>query len=161
MKSIIVFLFSLQSFAQCEIKSKVQPDGSMLYFIKTATFYTTKLKSLKIGIVIDKENYFIALQPSPFPSKKENKTVKGDLVIELADTNKYMLEYFDTRYLKRDSVMEVLYMIDKKDIKSFSSFEAVNADINMQGTEFSEKYAFKLHKKAIMDQLNCFLKEEK
>jgi hypothetical protein len=163
MNNIIVcflILFTSQSFAQCEIKSKVQPDDSMLYFMKPATFYSTKLKSLKIGIVTDKENYFIALQPSPFPLKKDNKTIKEDLVIQLSDANKYKLQHFDTRYIMHDSVMEVLYLIDKKDIKSFLSFEAINADINMPGTEFTKNYTFKLHKNAIMNQLNCFLKEE-
>jgi len=163
MKNIVVLflvLFGFQSFAQCDIKSKVQADDSMLYFIKSATFYKTKQKLLKIGIVTDKENYFIALQPIPFPLKKDNN-IKDDLVIELSDRNKYKLEHFDTRYIKHDSVMEVLYLIDKKDIKSFSSFEAINADVNIPGTEFKENYTFKLHKKAIMDQLNCFLKEEK
>ncbi|RYF22463.1 MAG: hypothetical protein EOO42_08790, partial [Flavobacteriales bacterium] len=124
-----------------------------------STFYTTKSKSLKIGIVTDKENYFIALQPSPFPPKEDGKKIKDDLVIELSDANKYKLQHFDTRYIKHDSVMQVLYLIDKNDLKAFSSFEAVAADINMQGTEFIRNYAFKLHKKAIVEQLNCFLKE--
>jgi outer membrane protein assembly factor BamD (BamD/ComL family) len=164
MKSIILIILSVLVspilFAQCEIHNKVQADGSMLYFLEPATFYTTKSKSLKIGIITDKENYFIALQPSPFPSKEVGKKIKEDLVIELADANKYKLEHFDTRYIKHDSVMQVLYLIDKKDLKAFSSFEAVSADINMEGTEFIRNYAFKLHKKAIMQQLNCFLKDE-
>lgn len=147
-------------FAQCEILNKVQADGSMLYFIEASIFYTTKSKSLKIGIVTDKENYFIALQPSPFPSKDGGKLIKDDLVVELSDTNKYKLKHYDTRYIKHDSVMQVLYLVDKKDLGAFSGFEAVSADINMRGTEFVRNYAFKLHKKAIMEQLSCFLKKE-
>lgn len=158
---IIAILISPLLFAQCEIHNKVQADGSMLYFIDSTTFYTTKAKSLKIGIVTDKENYFIALQPSPFPSKEGRKLIKDDLIIELSDANKYKLKHYDTRYIKHDSVMEVLYLVDKNDLKAFSGFEAVTADINLQGTEFVRNYAFKLHKKAIMEQLSCFLKEEK
>lgn len=164
MKSIIFVdlsvFFSVSVVAQCEIHNKVQADGSMSYFLEPATFYTTKSKSLKIGIVTDKESYFIALQPIPFPSKGTGQKIKEDLIIELSNTNKYKLQHFDTRYIKHDSVMQVLYLIDKKDLKDFSAFEAVSADINMEGTEFVRNYAFKLHKKAIMQQLNCFLKEE-
>ncbi|MCV9927358.1 hypothetical protein OIU83_06830 [Flavobacterium sp. LS1R49] len=144
--------------AQCEIHNKIQPDGSMFYYFKPATFYTTKSKSLKINIVTDKENYFIALQPIPFPSKEEGKKIKDDLFLELADKNKYTLKHYDTRYLKQDSILQVLYLIDKKDLKAFSTFEAISADINMQGTEFIRNYVFKLHKNAILEQLNCFIK---
>ncbi|WP_163401245.1 hypothetical protein [Flavobacterium fluviatile] len=153
-------LFSPLLFGQCDIHNKVQPDGSMVYFFEATPFYTTKSKSLKINIVTDKENYFIALQPFPFPPKEEGKKIKDDLIIELSDNNKYKLEHFDTRYIKNDSIMQVLFMIDKKDLEAFSLFEAVSADINMKGTEFIRKYAFKLHKKAIMKQLACFLKDE-
>jgi hypothetical protein len=51
--------------------------------------------------------------------------------------------------------------MNDKDVEAFSKFEAVTAKINMKGTEFVRDYNFKLHKEAIMQQLNCFLKEEK
>jgi hypothetical protein len=56
--------------------------------------------------------------------------------------------------------MQVLYLIDQKDIEAFSKFEAVVAEINMQGTEFVRNYDFKLHKDAIIKQLACFLKKD-
>lgn len=165
MKSLILILvfllFSPFLSAQCEIQNRVEADGSMVYFIKATTFYTTKSKSLKIGTLTDKENYFIALQPSPFPAKGSGEKIKEDLILELADSNKYKLKHYDTRYTNHDSIMQVLYLVDKDDLKSLSKFEAVSADINMQGTEFVRNYAFKLHKDAIVKQLNCFLKEEK
>lgn len=157
---LLLLAFISKANAQCNIHNRVEADGSMLYFINPTTFYTTKSKSLKIGILTDKENYFIALQPSPFPAKGTGKKIKDDLIIELADTNKYTLKHYDTRYINHDSILQVLYFVDKNDLKAFSAFEAVSADINMQGTEFIRNYAFKLHKKAIIQQLSCFLKEE-
>ncbi|MCR4030848.1 MULTISPECIES: hypothetical protein [Flavobacterium] len=163
MKLLVLFLylvFSNTVNAQCEIKNRVQADGSMMYYFEPAVFYTTKSKSLKINIVTDKEHYFVALQPTPFPDKKIGKKIKDDLIIHLADNNTYKLAHYDTQYRENDSVMQVLYLIDNKDLKAFSNYEAVTAEINMEGTEFIRSYNFKLHKKAISEQLQCFLKEE-
>lgn len=157
----MLVLFSVKTIAQCEVKNKVLPDGTMMYYFEPADFYTTKSKSLKINIVTDKEHFFVALQPSPFPLKKEGKNIKDDLIIHLADNKQYKLAHYDTQYRHNDSIMEVLYLMDDKDIEAFSKFEAVVAEINMKGTEFVRDYNFKLHKDAIMQQLNCFLKEEK
>lgn len=153
-------LLAPKVFAQCEIKNRVLADGTMMYYFEPENFYTTKSKSLKINIVTDKEHYFIALQPTPFPEKKIGKKIKDDLVIHLADNKQYKLAHYDTQYRHNDSVMQVLYLIDEKDIKAFSKFEATVAEINMKGTEFVRDYTFKLHKDAIVRQLACFLKED-
>lgn len=159
--ALILLIFgSTESFAQCDVKNKLLADGSMVYYFDPAVFYTTKSKSLKINIVTDKENYFVALQPTPFPEKKTGKEITDDLIIHLADKNAYKLTHYDTQYIKNDSVMQVLYLIDKKDLTAFSKFEAVVASINMKGTEFIRDYNFKLHKDEIVKQLACFLKEE-
>lgn len=163
MKVLILFLcfvFTTTGFAQCEIKNKVQADGSMLYYFEPEAFYTTKSKSLKINIVTDKENYFVALQPTPFPDKKEGKKIKDDLIIHLADKKIYKLAHYDTQYRLNDSIMQVLYLINNKDLEAFSNYEAISAEINMKGTEFLRSYKFKLHKNAIAEQLRCFKKEE-
>lgn len=154
------FFVHVKSNAQCEIKNRVQADGSMIYYFEPAVFYTTKSKSLKINIVTDKEHYFVALQPTPFPEKKEGKKIKDDLIIHLADSKTYKLAHYDTQYRRNDSIMQVLYLIDDKDLEAFSNHEAVSAEINMQGTEFMRNYNFKLHKNAIAEQLKCFLKKE-
>lgn len=156
----LFFVFNGKGIAQCEIKNRVLADGSMIYYFEPAIFYSTKSKSLKINIVTDNEHYFVALQPTPFPKKKEGKKIKDDLVIQLADNRTYMLTHYDTQYRHNDSVMQVLYLIDNKDLNAFSNNEAVSAEINMQGTEFVRNYNFKLHKNAIAEQLKCFLKKE-
>ncbi|MFD2939490.1 hypothetical protein [Flavobacterium notoginsengisoli] len=157
---LLCFVFSNVANAQCEIKNRILADGSMMYYFEPAVFYTTKSKSLKINIVTDKEHYFVALQPTPFPDKKIGKKIKDDLIIHLADKNTYKLAHYDTQYRRNDSIMQVLYLIDDKDLNAFSNYEAVSAQINMEGTEFVRSYNFKLHKKAISEQLKCFLKEE-
>lgn len=163
MKFLVLFLcffVHAKGNAQCEVKNRVLADGSMIYYFEPAVFYTTKSKSLKINIVTDKEHYFVALQPMPFPEKKEGKKIKDDLIIYLADSKTYKLAHYDTQYRRNDSIMQVLYMIDDKDLDAFSNYEAVSAEINMQGTEFMRSYNFKLHKNAIVEQLKCFLKKE-
>ncbi|QOG03719.1 hypothetical protein [Flavobacterium sp. MDT1-60] len=159
---VIVFLLLITSkiFAQCDIKNKLLADGTIVYYFDPAVFYTTQSKSLKINIVTDKEHYFIALQPTPFPPKKEGKKINDDLIVHLGDQKSYKLSHYDTQYMRNDSIMQVLYLMDDKDVEAFSKFEAVVAQINMKGTEFIRDYNFKLHKDAIKEQLNCFLKKE-
>jgi hypothetical protein len=160
--TVLVFLVLISSkiIAQCDIKNRMLADGTMVYYFDPAVFYTTRSKSLKINIVTDKEHYFVSLQPTPFPSKKIGKKIKDDLVIHLTDNKVYKLAHYDTQYRHNDSIMQVLYLIDDKDIDSFSKFEATVAEIRMEGTEFVRDYTFKLHKDAIMKQLSCFLKKE-
>ena len=159
----IVFLLVLlasEVFAQCDVKNKVLADGTMVYYFEPSDFYVTKSKSLKINIVTDKEHYFVALQPLPFPPKNDGKKIKDDLIIHLANKKEYKLTHYDTQYRQNDSIMQVLYLIDDKDLDDFSKFEALVAKINMKGTEFVRDYTFKLHKDAIVKQLTCFLKKE-
>jgi len=160
--TVLVFLLLISSkiIAQCDIKNRMLADGTMVYYFDPAVFYTTKSKSLKINIVTDKEHYFVSLQPTPFPTKKIGKKIKDDLLIHLADNKVYKLVHYDTQYRHNDSIMQVLYLIEDKDIESFSKFEATVAEIRMEGTEFVRDYTFKLHKDAIMKQLSCFLKKE-
>ncbi|TDO77369.1 hypothetical protein EV143_104133 [Flavobacterium chryseum] len=157
----LFFMVSVQLLAQCEVKNRILPDGTLMYYFDPADFYISKSKSLKINIESDKEHFFIALRPFPFPFKDEGKKIKDDLIILLADHKEYKLSHYDTQYRHNDSVMQVLYLMNDKDVEAFSKFEAVKAKINMKGTEFVRDYNFKLHKDAIMQQLNCFLKEEK
>jgi hypothetical protein len=160
--TVLVFLVLISSkvIAQCDVKNRMLADGTMVYYFDPAVFYSTKSKSLKINIVTDQEHYFVSLQPTPFPSKKVGKKIKDDLLIHLVDNKVYKLAHYDTQYRHNDSIMQVLYLIDDKDIESFSKFEATVAEIRMEGTEFVRDYTFKLHKDAIMKQLSCFLKKE-
>jgi len=156
----LLFLLASEVFAQCDVKNKVLADGTMVYYFEPSDFYVTKSKSLKINILTDKEHYFVALQPLPFPPKNDGKKIKDDLIIHLANKKEYKLTHYDTQYRQNDSTMQVLYLIDDKDLDDFSKFEALVAKINMQGTEFVRDYTFKLHKDAILKQLTCFLKKE-
>jgi hypothetical protein len=155
----LLFLLASEVFAQCDVKNKVLADGTMVYYFEPSDFYVTKSKSLKINIVTDKEHYFVALQPLPFPPKNDGKKIKDDLIIHLANKKEYKLTHYDTQYRQNDSIMQVLYLIDDKDLDDFSKFEALVAKINMKGTEFVRDYTFKLHRDAIVKQLTCFLKK--
>ncbi|MDA6068733.1 hypothetical protein NJT12_03785 [Flavobacterium sp. AC] len=157
---LFMFLFNSKAMGQCDVKNKIQADGSMVYYFDPAVFYTTKSKSLKINIVTDKEHYFVSLQPTPFPPKKDGKKIKNDLVMHLADNKVYKLAHYDTQYMRNDSVMQVLYLIDEKDLASFSKFEALMAEISLEETDFVHNYIFKLHKDAIVKQLACFMEKE-
>ena len=149
------------AFPQCQILNRVSPDGSMQYYMEPVNFYWTKTKSLKGCIVTDKENYFLELHPIPFPEKPEGKKLKKNLVLKLSDNKTYEFKHFDTRYAENDTVMEMLYLIDKEDMDPVLNFEVIEAKIDMMGNEGIRTYVFKLHKTALREQLTCFLNEEK
>jgi hypothetical protein len=159
---LVIGFLSISSgvFPQCEIKHRIYPDGSMLYYIEPVNFYWTEAKDLKGGIVTDKENYFLALQPNPYPEKSLGKKLKSDLVLKLSDEKEYRFKHFDTRYLEGDSIMEMLFFIEKDDMEPLKNFEVIQAKIDMMGEEGVRTYTFKLHKAALKEQLDCFLKEE-
>lgn len=148
------------AFSQCNILNQLYPDGSMYYYIEPVNFYWTKAKSLKGGIETDKENYFLELQPVPFPEKDQGKKLRDDLEMNLSNGNIYHLKHFDTRYLDNDTAMQLLYFIDKEKLNDFLNLEVVSVKINMKGTEGVRTYVFKLHKSALREQLSCFLKEQ-
>lgn len=163
MKNILFFLLtllSLPTYSQCDINHKISPDGTMYFSILPVTFYYTQDKSLKGGLITDKENYYVALQPLPFPEKSVVKKMKDDLELKLDNKKVYSLHHFDTTYLRNDSILQLLYAIDSKDLNDFLNFEATEAKINMMGSEGTRIYQFKLHKNALQQQLNCFLKKE-
>jgi hypothetical protein len=151
---------SLISFSQCEIQNRVIPDGSMMYYIEPVNFYWTKAKSLSGGIVTDKESYFLELFPIPFPEKPKGNELKDNLELKLSDGKSYALEHYDNRYIRKDTVFKLVYLIGKKDLDLLLNFEVTEARINMKGEEGIRTYVFKLHKSALKEQLGCFLKEE-
>ena len=158
--TLLFFSVSVSAFPQCEILNRVSPDGSMQYYMEPVNFYRTSTKSLKGCIVTDRESYFLELHPIPFPEKPAGKKLKNELILNLTNGETYKLKHFDTRYVEKDTVMEMLYLISKKDIDFLLINEVSGIMIDMMGDEGSRSYELKLHKSALKDQLACFLKEE-
>lgn len=157
----MILFFSLGADAQCAILNRVYPDGSMMYSMEPVKFYWTEAKELYGNVVTDKENYFLALRPVPFPEKAEGKKLKGDLKLTLSNQQVIELSHYDTQYFMNDSIMEILYLLDKKDIDAAHQFEAESVKLYMGKKEGERIYVFKLHKTAFQDQLECFLGEGK
>ena len=157
----LIFLFvSLVAFTQCEILNRVSPNGSMIYYIEPVNFYYTKAKSLTGGIVTDKESFFLELLPVPFPEKPAGTKLTDDLQLKLSDGSALSLSHYDTRYIRKDTVMKMVFLIGEKDLELLRKFEVNEAKINMGEKEGIRTYVFKLHKNALKMQLECFLKEE-
>ena len=160
----LLFLFflaiSINAYPQCEILNRIYPDGSMMYYIEPVNFYWTESKELKGGVITDKENYYLSLLPVPFPAKPGGHKLKQNAELKLANDSIYVMEHFDTRYLDDDSVMQMLFLIERHHVEDFLNYEAISVKINMGAEEGIRTYVFKLHKAALMEQLACFLKEE-
>ena len=80
--------------------------------------------------------------------------------MKLSDGETCNLKHFDTRYIENDSILEMLFLINDEDLDKLLKIEVSEVNIDMMGTEGVRNYEFKLHKSALMDQLECFLKEE-
>jgi hypothetical protein len=161
LSALVFFSLSVSVFPQCEILNRVSPDGSMQYYMEPVNFYRTSTKSLTGCIVTDKESYFLELRPVPFPEKPAGNKLKNELVLNLANGETYKLKHFDTRYVEKDTVMEMLYLINKKDIDFLMVNEVSGIMIDMMASEGTRSYELKLHKSALRDQLACFMKEDK
>jgi hypothetical protein len=157
---LVFFSVSLSVFPQCDILNRVSPDGSMRYYMEPVNFYWTSTKSLTGYIVTDRESYFLELRPVPFPEKPAGNKLKNELVLNLVNGETYKLKHFDTRYVEKDTVMEMLYLISKKDIDFLLINEVSGIVIDMMGEEGRRSYELKLHKSALREQLACFLKDE-
>jgi hypothetical protein len=56
--------------------------------------------------------------------------------------------------------MEMLYLIKKEDIDNLLQYDVIESQIYMGEEEGIRSYVFKLHKSALKEQLECFLREE-
>src|SRR5580765_2890539 len=154
---VTMFILAIQTpelNAQCNIQSKLYADGTMYYFIEPFVFYQTNEQKLQGGVVTDKENYFIMLYPYPFPPRPDGLELKTNASITLSNQKTYTLSYYDSQYSPQDSVLKILFMIDKKNINDLSQFDVDHIVMNM-GKEGERTYSFRLHKDAIHEQLKC------
>ena len=151
------FFISISSsvLGQCEIKNLVRADGSMYYYVNPVLFYQTSSRELKGGVVTDKENYFISLQPRPFPAKPDGRKLKGDIQILLSNQKTYTLKNFDSRYINSDSILEMVYLMDKKMADELLQNEVESVTMQTEKDAAAQVYTFRLHKKAFSDQLKC------
>ena len=158
--AIILVFSSVLVFAQCEILNRVSSDGSMNYYIEPFNLYQTNAKSLKACIVTDRESYFLELQPVPFPEKSKENKLKDKLQLKLENGEALIMKHYDTRYVRNDSILKILYLIGKEDIDKLLHTEIAQFSINMGGTEGVRSYVLKLHKGELKQQLDCLMKDE-
>lgn len=157
---LMLGLFSTSAFSQCEILNRVSADGTMYSYIVPVDFYWTQSKSLKGGILTDKENYFLGLRPIPFPEKPLGNKLKEDLELTLTNNKVLKLMHFDSRYVKNDTIFEILYLIDKTQMEDIMQSDVSGVKMDMKGTEGIRSYQFKLHQSALREQLECLSKKE-
>jgi hypothetical protein len=162
---IVILIFSFILFhqlpvvGQCKISQNRFPDGTMYLETETSLMYQTSKKKFVEKLSTDKENYFFAISPSPFPPKPKGSKVKKDLTVLLSNNKSYTLKHFDSRYIDQDSSFEILFLFDKKDIPDFQSYLVKKVTIN-DGTGPDATYNLVLHTDAIKKQLACFLKKK-
>lgn len=156
--SIFLFL-QFTVVGQCEISQNKFPDGTMYLETEPSLMYQTAKKKLVEKLSTDKENYFVAISPTPFPPKPAGRKVKKDLLVFLSNNKTYTLKHFDSRYIDQDSSFEILYLFDTKDIPDFQLYAIKKVTIN-DGTTADATYNLVLHTDAIKKQLACFLKKK-
>lgn len=155
---LTVFLsaFVSAAFSQCEVKSRQGVDEVMYYYVDYVPFYWTAKKELKGGAITDEQNYFLVLKPKPYPAKPAGTKLKDDLNVSLSNDSTYVLKHFDTRYVDRDTTLLFMYIIPEDEIPIFRKYEVRQVRM-MMGDEGERVYDFKLHKEAVMEQLDCLI----
>jgi len=151
----MAFFLIGSSFSQskdCDIKNLLHADGTMYYYLTMDTFYFAKTKSLMGGMITDKENFFLTLQPKPAPAKIQKLKDYKPLTVRLANDTTYTLDFFDARFVN-DSVYVVMYMLDLKKQRAFLTQEVES--LTMDTPLGSETFDFILHKGAMIHQLDC------
>lgn len=154
-----LLVFTSFSAAQdsCKIKTRIGADGTLYYYIKPVTFYYTSKKKLDGGIITDKENYFLTLEPYPFIAKKSSEKLTDSLGITLSNNQRYRLENYTVLLLrKEDTLLRMSYLIPKKILNDFKNYDVLSVRINMKDTAGVREYNFKLHKSALRQHLACF-----
>jgi hypothetical protein len=144
---------------QCKISQNRYPDGTMYLETESSLMYQTSNKKFVEKLSTDQENYFIAINPLPYPPKPKGSKVKKDLTVFLSNNKSYTLKHFDSRYIDQDSSFEILYLFDKKDIPDFKSYLVKKITIN-DGTGPEATYNLVLHTDAIKKQFGCFIKKK-
>ena len=64
-----------------------------------------------------------------FLKNRKGKKLKKELILKLSDGKTYELKHYDTRYTENDTVMEMLYLIDKEDMDNLLNFEVTEAKL--------------------------------
>ncbi|MDI1353795.1 MAG: hypothetical protein PSX36_02670 [bacterium] len=159
--TLILMATSAQYDAQCEIKSKIASDGNLYYYLGPEQFYWSSAKKLRGGIFTDKEYFYLVLWPQPFPEKPAAQKLKENMQVKLANDSLYQLEYYYSDYDQGDTSLQLMYLIDKKDVKAFTRSEINQVMISLGDSSGVRTYNLKLHKDALQIQMNCFLEEKK
>ena len=159
LKKILIVFFGLlfccfNTTAQCKIKQRIYPDGSLYYQTESTLFYKTSSMKLMEEIRTDKENYFIVLSPTPFLPKPAGSKLKTNLQVVLSNGKKYTFIHFDSRYVNKDNAFELQFLIDKKHIDDLKKL--LISKIYFDDGSGIKWFTLKLHKDALKKQLICF-----
>ena len=154
--SLVYLLFlCLESTGQdCNVKNKIRPDGSIYFFIDPVLFFNTPENKIYGGVVTDKEDYFLALSPFPFPQKSKGNKLNQDLLITLSNQKEYNLEHFDSQYID-DTALHIFYLIGKPVLSEFKEHDIESVKLNMGPEKGTQTFQFRLHKSALREQLIC------
>lgn len=150
--AVFFFSYLVPSYSQCKIEHKILADETMMHYLEPKIFYKAEEKYVKISLMTDDEYFFIAVETISFSESKVK--IKQDLTLNLANKKQYKLKHYDTQYLDENTVLNVLYMIDKNDLEDFRSDDGLITSINIEGNEFVANDD--LNKKIILEQLQCY-----
>ena len=158
---LITIVIGLSSPAQCDIRNRIAPDGTMYYFLDAARFYYSSEKQLAGGLVTDKEHYFLTLLPAPFPERRLALKLKDPASVTLANGKEYKLDNFSSRFNKDDSAFTMMFLVPPDVLEDFRKHDIESVTLNMGKREGSRTYQFSLHKSAFREHLACFLDKKK
>jgi len=155
--AMLCFLKLTTGFGQCEIESRLDPNGILYFYAEPVKVYWTSAKSLYCGAVTDKKDYYLQFYPNPFPAKPKGSMRKSPATIKLEGDKEITLKNFDIWFDTSDSIFKMLFLIPDGELQSFTSDEMLEVSIDMGDEEGIRVYNLKLHRSAIREQLKCLI----
>ncbi len=144
--------------AQCDVRQRIMPDGSMYSYVAPVLLYQTSERMLQGGVMTDGENYFLELRVTP---KLASKPDKANLTLRLSNRQSYKLDMFDMRTSANDSSLVMTFLLPKNKVEDFAKNEVDRVEIIYdQQSSTDNVYTLKLHRALIREHLAC-LKSKK
>ena len=151
----LILLFSVSIKGQdCQVKNKMRPDGSILYFINPVLFFNSTENQIYGNVMTDKEVYFLGVFPKPFPPKSKENKLDNDLLVTLSNGKEFKLGHFDSQYIS-DTVLVLMFEISKDALPEFRQNDIETVKLNIEPVKGAQTFQFRLHKSALKEQLNC------
>lgn len=143
-------------FAQCKVTSELNTDGTISKLTQPEIIFFNENATMLSSVKFDGVDFYFDWIIKPFDKKK----VKSEsMYIRLDNDTTVALEFYDSYSVEKDSSINMLYRISKKNIEKLTQSDIHEIKVVMDDKQ--KTYTLKLHKALLRTQLQCIMNAEK